>query len=154
MFLNHFVHFTVIIGDYDENDDDYPHGYGTYGTEVKTKPTEDEEVEKLFKELPPDPVYIPCDQVVTLYSLQPNALEGINDKINVGTSRPFWLKKIPHSNLLLIVIEVLRPSKGTKLTTERKIIAYEKEFPCYKLNMSFYDRRRIEECFTEHKDVS
>uniref|UniRef100_A0A1A9WAF6 Uncharacterized protein n=1 Tax=Glossina brevipalpis TaxID=37001 RepID=A0A1A9WAF6_9MUSC len=38
------------------------------------------------------------------------------------------------------------------LTTKPQPIEYETEFPCYKLNMSFNERRRIEECYTEHPD--
>lgn len=108
----------------------------------------------IFNEPEPPPVYEPCDKVTTLYNLQPNAVEGITDAIRMPNVRPFYIKKIPRTNLLLVVINVLMPSKGTKKTTEPQRIIYPTDFPCYKLNMSFYERRRIEECFTEHPEVS
>ena len=98
-------------------------------------------------------MYEACDKVVTLYNLQPNTLEGITDAIKMPNVRPFYIKKIPRTNLLLVVINVLMPSKGTKKTTEPQRQVYDTLFPCYKLNMSFYERRRIEECFTEHPEV-
>ncbi|KAL9929271.1 ca[2+] channel Muscle-specific alpha2/delta subunit [Glossina fuscipes fuscipes] len=136
----------------DEIEDDYeavPDSFS--GAQQKTKEI-NEEGELIFQEPEPPPVYINCDKQSTLYSLQPNSLEGINDYIKVPNSRPFYLKKIPNTNLLLVVVNVLMPSKGVRLTTEPQPIEYETEFPCYKLNMSFYERRRIEECYTEHPD--
>ncbi|XP_037958547.1 voltage-dependent calcium channel subunit alpha-2/delta-3 [Teleopsis dalmanni] len=135
---------------FDEIDDDYEPVPETFaGQQPKTKEiTEDGEL--IFQEPEPEPVYSPCDMKSTLYALQPNSLEGINDYIKMPNSRPFYLKKIPNTNLLLVVVNVLMPSKGVRLTTEPQIIEYDAEFPCYKLNMSFYERRRIEECYTEH----
>lgn len=120
------------------------------------KPKDDgDDGEAIFQEPEPEPIYKPCDMRSTLYALQPSALVGINDFINVSSTRPFLIKKIPNSNLVMVVVNVLMPSRSVRLTTEpQRITEYEEEFPCYKLNMSFYDRRRIEECFTEHEDVS
>ncbi|XP_037825426.1 voltage-dependent calcium channel subunit alpha-2/delta-3 [Lucilia sericata] len=138
----------------DDIEDDYD--AGGFGRDnfasMQPKPKEEDEDEMIFNEPEPPPVYEPCDKVTTLYNLQPNSVEGINDAIRLPTVRPFYIKKIPRTNLLLVVINVLMPSKGTKKTTEPQRLIYPKEFPCYKLNMSFYERRRIEECFTEHPD--
>uniref|UniRef100_A0A1A9WBW9 VWFA domain-containing protein n=1 Tax=Glossina brevipalpis TaxID=37001 RepID=A0A1A9WBW9_9MUSC len=147
-----FQYKMVVLEYLDEIEDDYeavPDSFS--GVQQKTKEI-NEEGELIFQEPEPPPVYINCDKQSTLFSLQPNSLEGINDYIKVPNSRPFYLKKIPNTNLLLVVVNVLMPSKGVRLTTEPQPIEYETEFPCYKLNMSFYERRRIEECYTEHPD--
>ncbi|KAH8273978.1 hypothetical protein KR044_006824 [Drosophila immigrans] len=119
-----------------------------------TKPKEDgDDGEAIFQEPAPEPVYKPCDMRSTLYSLQPESLVGINDYVEVPSTRKFLVKKIPNSNLVLVVVNVLMPSRSVRLTTEpMRITSYESEYPCYKLNMSFYERRRIEECYTEHED--
>lgn len=120
-----------------------------------TKVDESADDDLVFIKPPPPPSYVPCDTETTLYVLQPNKLDGINEQITSNISRSFYAKKIPNSNLLLIVIDVLMRYKGDqRLSVKPKPIEYDLEFPCYKLNMSFYERRRIEECFTEHKDVS
>ncbi|KAM8715263.1 hypothetical protein ACLKA7_002333 [Drosophila subpalustris] len=118
------------------------------------KPKEDgDDGEAIFKEPEPEPLYKPCDMQSTLYSLQPESLVGINDYVKEPSTRPFLVKKIPNSNLVLVVVNVLMPSRSVRLTTEpMRITSYESEYPCYKLNMSFYERRRIEECYTEHED--
>ncbi|XP_067621341.1 voltage-dependent calcium channel subunit alpha-2/delta-3 [Eurosta solidaginis] len=136
----------------DEIDDDYEAVPDAFpGQSQKPKDITDDG-KLLFEKKKPEPVYTPCDTRSTLYVLQPNSLEGINDYIKVPYSRPFYLKKIPNTNLLLVVVNVLMPSKGMRLSTEPERLNYDKVFPCYKLNMSFYERRRIEECFTQHPE--
>lgn len=137
----------------EEIEDDYdavPDNFAG-GQSLETDLNEDGEL--IFQNPEPQPVYLPCDTKSTLYAFKTDALDDVNDYIKVPNSRPFYVKKIPHSNLLLIVINVLMPSKGTRLTTEPQPIEYDTEFPCYKLNMSFYERRRIEECYSDHPDV-
>lgn len=120
------------------------------------KPKEDgDDGEAIFQEPEPEPIYEPCDMRSTLYSLQPKALNDVNDFIQLPSTRPFLVKKIPNSNLVLVVVNVLMPSRSVRLTTEPvRITNYDTEFPCYKLNMSFYERRRIEECYTQDENVS
>lgn len=121
-----------------------------------TKPKDDgDDGDAIFKEPEPDPIYEACDMRSTLYSLQPKALNDINDLIEMPSTRPFLVKKIPNSNLVLVVVNVLMPSRSVRLTTAPvRITSYDLEFPCYKLNMSFYERRRIEECYTQDENVS
>ena len=137
----------------DEIDDDYDAVPDAFpGQQPKPKEiTEDGKI--IFQEKEPEPIYSACDTKTTLYVLEPNALDGINDFIKTPNSRPFYLKKIPNTNLLIVVVNVLMPTKDVRLTTEAQRIEYDLEFPCYKLNMSFYERRRLEECYTEHSDV-
>ncbi|KAH8279880.1 hypothetical protein KR054_009426 [Drosophila jambulina] len=136
----------------DEIEDEYV-AVGDGGKASASKPKEDSDDENaLFDEPEPDPIYKPCDMRSTLYALEPSALVGINDWVEPPSTRPFLVKKIPNSNLLLVVVNVLMPSRSVRLTTEPQRLEYPTEFPCYKLNMSFYERRRIEECYTEHED--
>lgn len=120
------------------------------------KPKDDgDDGEAIFQEPEPEPIYEACDMRSTLYSLQPKALNDVNDFIQLPSTRPFLVKKIPNSNLVLVVVNVLMPSRSVRLTTEPvRITSYDTEFPCYKLNMSFYERRRIEECYTQDENVS
>lgn len=154
--LSFFPPLLKVLEYNDDIEDDYD--AGGFGRDtfapIQPKPKDDDDDELIFNEPEPPPVYEPCDKVTTLYNLQPNAVEGITDAIRMPNVRPFYIKKIPRTNLLLVVINVLMPSKGTKKTTEPQRIIYPTDFPCYKLNMSFYERRRIEECFTEHPEVS
>jgi len=138
----------------DEIEDEYV-AVGDGGKASAAKPKDDSDDENaMFDEPEPDPIYKACDMRSTLYALQPAALAGINDVVEAPSTRPFWVKKIPNSNLVLVVVNVLMPSRSVRLTTEPQRMEYDNEFPCYKLNMSFYERRRIEECYTEHEDVS
>ncbi|XP_017853945.1 voltage-dependent calcium channel subunit alpha-2/delta-3 [Drosophila busckii] len=126
-------------------------GSNTAGAGSPKDDTDDADI--IFKEPEPEPIYEACDMRSTLYALQPSSLNGITDYVEAPSTRPFLVKKIPNSNLLLVVVNVLMPSRSVHLTTEpQRITNYAQEFPCYKLNMSFYERRRIEECYTEHKD--
>lgn len=142
--------------EYLDNIEDEYVAVGDSNSPSAAKPKEDgDDGEAIFQEPEPEPIYKPCDMRSTLYALQPSALVGINDYIEVPSTRPFLVKKIPNTNLVLMVVNVLMPSRSVRLTTEpQRITNYEEEFPCYKLNMSFYERRRIEECYTKHEDVS
>ncbi|EDW89685.2 voltage-dependent calcium channel subunit alpha-2/delta-3 [Drosophila yakuba] len=136
----------------DEIEDEYV-AVGDGGKASASKPKDDSDDENaMFDEPEPDPIYKACDKRSTLYALQPSALVGINDFVEAPSTRPFLVKKIPNSNLVLVVVNVLMPSRSVRLTTEPQRVEYDKEFPCYKLNMSFYERRRIEECYTVHED--
>lgn len=77
-----------------------------------------------------------------------------NTEINSNYSRPFHIKKIPKSNLFMVVIKFGSykiQDRKPPLAPER--ILYDVDFPCYKKNMSFLERRRLEECFVEHANV-
>ncbi|EDW03637.1 GH10400 [Drosophila grimshawi] len=140
--------------EYLDNIEDEYVAVGDRNSPSAAKPKEDgDDGEAIFQDPEPEPVYKACDMHSTLYALQPEALIGITDYVEVPSTRPFLVKKIPNTNLVLVVVNVLMPSRSVRLTTEpQPITDYEEEFPCYKLNMSFYERRRIEECYTEHED--
>lgn len=69
--------------------------------------------------------------------------------------RPFFFKRIPYSNLLLVVIDAAHSTCNRIVSSALTEIKYEdEEFPCYKLNLNDLPRRRLDECFTEHPEVS
>lgn len=51
---------------------------------------------------------------------------------------------------MLVVVE--GDDCGRTLSTEGKVIQYEEEFPCHKLEMNNLMRRRLDECFTTHEE--
>ncbi|XP_062707159.1 voltage-dependent calcium channel subunit alpha-2/delta-4 isoform X3 [Aedes albopictus] len=77
----------------------------------------------------PDPAHArPCDLKTDLYILQPDRLNssGQNNPLkgkltnchSSGCERPFSVQKIPHSNLILLVVDVLCPCGSKQLDIE------------------------------------
>lgn len=75
-------------------------------------------------------------------------------KKNFHSFRPYFFKRIPYSNLLLVVVNAEHQSCNPDMTSSPVEIVYEQEFPCHKLKLNDLPRRRLDECFTEHPDVS
>lgn len=106
--------------------------------------------------------YRACDNSSTLYTLNLDNDDFKTDTYKHETSyiksRPYFIKRIPRSNLLLVVVNStfppVDPNRKNNETTEPVEIVYDSEFPCHKLNLNDLPRRRLEECFTEHPDVS
>jgi len=70
--------------------------------------------------------------------------------------RPFYLKKIPHSNLLLVAIKALEEEICYYIhTTAERNIVYDSDtiFPCQKLYLNNLTRRPLQGCFNEHPSV-
>lgn len=105
-----------------------------------------EEVKQPVK--PPKPRA--CDNSSTLYTVNLN-----NTGFKTDT---YFIKRIPRSNLLLVVVNSTYPRIDPDLksndTTQSIEIIHPGEFPCHKLNLNDLPRRRLEECFTEHPAVS
>lgn len=68
-------------------------------------------------------------------------------------SRPYFFKRIPYSNLLLVVVNTEHQSCNPYVTSSPVEIEYDEKFPCHKLKLNDLPRRRLDECFTEHPDV-
>ncbi|KAF2881973.1 hypothetical protein ILUMI_24201 [Ignelater luminosus] len=69
--------------------------------------------------------------------------------------RPFYLKKIPHSNLLLIAIPMEEKPRNCPIivhNTRLRDIVYENEtdFPCQKLYLNKLYRQPLQGCFNDH----
>lgn len=69
-------------------------------------------------------------------------------------SRPYYYQRIPHSNLLLVVVDASFSTCHTHVSAQPTKMEYDEEFPCYKLSLNDLPRRRLDECFTEHPEVS
>ncbi|KAK3914550.1 Voltage-dependent calcium channel subunit alpha-2/delta-3 [Frankliniella fusca] len=77
----------------------------------------------------------PCDKRVDLYVLQPERLNAsgaanpLKGKLTnchaTGCERPFSVQKIPHSNLILLVVDTLCPCGNKKLAIQPQEVVYE-----------------------------
>lgn len=71
-------------------------------------------------------------------------------------SRPFYAQRVPHTNLLLVVVDALYPTCYKRLeVTPVNISPYEytngtENRPCHKIPLNDLKRRRLAGCFTEH----
>ncbi|XP_055387226.1 voltage-dependent calcium channel subunit alpha-2/delta-3 [Condylostylus longicornis] len=111
--------------------------------------------EEYIKPKQPIVEYRSCDKESHLYILQQQDLfDNIkyNAALEKNYSRPFHIKRIPKSNLLLVVVKMLYNKEPRRPSTEPKEILYDIPFPCYKLNLSFLERRRLTECYTHHEN--
>lgn len=97
---------------------------------------------------PPTPRFVPnqhnsrpCDLKTDLYILQPERLNSstpLKGKLtnchSSGCERPFSVQKIPHSNLILLVVDTLCPCGSKQLD----ITAHEVPGSAGKFLLSFY----------------
>lgn len=113
----------------------------------------EEDAGKLFPEPEPEPKYIPCDKKSTLYISNDTKIMEYNTEINSNYSDPFHIKKIPKSNLFMVVIKFERSTQDRKPPLAPERIFYDVDFPCYKKEMCKLPRRRLEECFVQHVNV-
>nr|XP_023023561.1 voltage-dependent calcium channel subunit alpha-2/delta-3 [Leptinotarsa decemlineata] len=105
----------------------------------------------------------PCDRKVDLYILQPdklntsgqsNPLKGkLTNCHNSGCERPFSVQKIPHSNLILLVVDTVCPCGSKQLSIAPQEVGYEsKNGGClHKPKDSLY-RRRPPKCINYHPE--
>ncbi|XP_018576080.1 voltage-dependent calcium channel subunit alpha-2/delta-3 isoform X2 [Anoplophora glabripennis] len=105
----------------------------------------------------------PCDRKVDLYILQPdrlntsgqsNPLKGKLTNCHVtGCERPFSVQKIPHSNLILLVVDTMCPCGSKQLSIIPQEVNYEsKNGGClHKPKDSLY-RRRPPKCINYHPE--
>ncbi|XP_031786318.1 voltage-dependent calcium channel subunit alpha-2/delta-3 isoform X1 [Nasonia vitripennis] len=120
---------------------------------------EEEEVD--FKKPPklhPTQFRRPCDMQMTLYIVNET---NFNKPFSSGPddcSLPFYAQRVPHTNLLLIVVKTDQSTCYDKMdVTPYEIFPYTidgnaTEFPCHKIPLNNLFRRRLEHCFTRHED--
>ncbi|XP_054010963.1 voltage-dependent calcium channel subunit alpha-2/delta-3 isoform X2 [Hylaeus anthracinus] len=109
---------------------------------------------------PPPKLYLyhyPCDQKRTLYMMNYTiADQGITNQTETFCSRPFYARRVPYTNLLLVVVDAMYPTCYKRLEVTPVIISpleYTNgtgSAPCHKLPLNDLKRRRLEGCFTEH----
>ncbi|XP_065165704.1 voltage-dependent calcium channel subunit alpha-2/delta-3 isoform X2 [Atheta coriaria] len=105
-----------------------------------------------------------CDKKTDLYILQPsrlntsgqsNPLKGKLTNCHVtGCERPFSVQKVPHSNLILLVVDTLCPCGSKQLSIQPQEIVYDgvNGASClHKPKDSFY-RRRPPKCINYHPE--
>nr|XP_018906930.1 PREDICTED: voltage-dependent calcium channel subunit alpha-2/delta-3 isoform X2 [Bemisia tabaci] len=108
----------------------------------------------------------PCHKKVDLYVLQPNRLNNsglfnpLKGKLTnchvTGCERPFSVQKIPHSNLILLVVDTLCPcgSKTLSIVAQEVIPGFDNTStapPCRRDSINIY-RRRPEKCINYHPE--
>lgn len=145
---------------------------------------EEEEYFNRPKEIRTETVYNACDKKSELYVMQqdkfikgdgfiyeslpsnpaeygfhPSSVKDLRNDQNIRSRllhRPYFAKRIPRSNLLMIIVENEYPSDHVVLSAAPQDINYNvsEGLPCVKTRLNFLPRRRLEECYTEHPDVS
>ncbi|XP_076762521.1 ca[2+] channel Muscle-specific alpha2/delta subunit isoform X2 [Xylocopa sonorina] len=108
---------------------------------------------------PPPRAYLyhyPCDQKRTLYIMNNTiAGRGITNHSDY-CSRPFYARRVPHTNLLLVIIDAMYPTcyKRLEITpvniSPLEYVNGSDSAPCHKIPLNDLKRRRLEGCFTEH----
>ncbi|XP_049832562.1 voltage-dependent calcium channel subunit alpha-2/delta-3-like isoform X1 [Schistocerca gregaria] len=93
----------------------------------------------------------PCDQKYNLYVFHPENLECEDFQfIPSHCSRPFIPCRVPHTSLLLVVVDSMRPTCFSHLSAKSELVDYnDTEHPCHKLPLNKLPRSRFSACFTE-----
>ncbi|XP_075216259.1 ca[2+] channel Muscle-specific alpha2/delta subunit isoform X2 [Lycorma delicatula] len=92
-----------------------------------------------------------CDRKGDLYLLQHLSKEGYHSSDIVNCSRPFFVERIAHTNLLLIVVDALHQSCYSARRADMERIEYNNfSQSCQKLYLNTLPRRRLSGCFNEH----
>lgn len=138
-----------------------------YGDMPRTKPKkvhvdEEEEYFNRPKEIKTQTVYESCDKKSNVYVMQQDKFikgDGFfyeSEPVNPMEllHRPYFAKRVPRSNLLIIIVDNEHPSDHVILSAAPQVIAHNatEELPCVKTRLNFLPRRRLEECYTEHPD--
>lgn len=64
--------------------------------------------------------------------------------------RPYYARRIPHSNLLFVVVMANTASCDQKLSAAKQEIVYNiTQPPCHKLELNNLPRRKLSGCYTE-----
>ncbi|XP_014218432.1 voltage-dependent calcium channel subunit alpha-2/delta-3 isoform X2 [Copidosoma floridanum] len=101
----------------------------------------------------------PCDMKMTLYIFNETNVNRVFHNRPDSCALPFYAQRVPHTNLLLIVVKTDRSSCYDRMD----VLPYEifpytadsenaTEWPCHKIPLNDLFRRRLEHCFTHHED--
>ncbi|PNF16359.1 hypothetical protein B7P43_G10508 [Cryptotermes secundus] len=95
-------------------------------------------------------VPLPCDQKTSLYLLQYEGLQKYKYTSD-DCSRPHLAQRIPHTNLVLVVINSMFETCEKKVMSSPVEIRYNGTDPaCQKLFLNDLPRRRLSDCFSEN----
>ncbi|XP_052896426.1 voltage-dependent calcium channel subunit alpha-2/delta-3 [Anopheles moucheti] len=147
--------------------DYFGHEYDDYDDTRPSKPKkihvdEEEEYFNRPKEIKKEIVYEPCDKKSNLYVMQQDKFingagffyEPPPLPLEEPLYQPYFAKRIPRSNLLMIIVENEYKVDRVVLSAQPEVIAHNESeaLPCVKTKLNFLHRRRLEECYTEHPD--
>ncbi|KAJ9576032.1 hypothetical protein L9F63_007132, partial [Diploptera punctata] len=120
--------------------------------EVLTDDIEEEETEEdLGPKMKIEILQIPrpCDQRTSLYLLQDAELDKYK-YTNDHCSRPHLVERIPHTNLVLVVVKSMYEACFKKVMSAPIEVEYNgTEAPCQKLLLNNLPRRSLSGCFSE-----
>ncbi|XP_073994838.1 voltage-dependent calcium channel subunit alpha-2/delta-3-like isoform X3 [Rhodnius prolixus] len=146
---------SFVKGDSEEDyyEDNFIRGTGVIGSSfgkdfVDVKPT--------FRPVSdvPEVKYDACDEMGLFYLLQHWSKEGYYSASAANCSRPFSVKRVQHTNLLLIVVNALYQSCYRPMSARMKKVEYNDSMahmaPCHKLNLNSLPRRPLTGCFNTH----
>lgn len=150
--------------DYDTGVEYEDSDYSDVPRKKPKKPLVDEEEEYFNrpKEIKMETVYEACDKKSNLYVMQQDKFikgdgffyefEPVNPMELLH--RPYFAKRVPRSNLLMVIVESEYPSDHVILSAAPQNVIHNgtQELPCVKTRLNFLPRRRLEECYTEHPD--
>ncbi|RZC42869.1 Ankyrin repeat domain containing protein [Asbolus verrucosus] len=158
----------IFYSDYDNNFEQYPTGEDVIGEQdpIIPPPHTNPPFVPPYESDPMEGVGVrPCDRKVDLYILQPDKLNvsGQSDPLKgkltnchvTACERPFSVQKIPHSNLILLVVDTLCPcgSKQFSITPQELIYDTGNGGCLHKPKDSLY-RRRPPKCINYHPEES
>ncbi|XP_034237810.1 voltage-dependent calcium channel subunit alpha-2/delta-3 isoform X4 [Thrips palmi] len=99
----------------------------------------------------------PCDQQVDLFLLANTSDKGGGGGPRgihmpmAGCERPFVAHSIPHSNLLLLVVDALCPQVEHEVTLIPQEVLYNSSLSCFKVGSSWdLNRKKPRSCFNHH----
>ncbi|XP_058447088.1 voltage-dependent calcium channel subunit alpha-2/delta-3 isoform X2 [Malaya genurostris] len=128
----------------------------------KTYINDEDEYFNRPREIKMEMVYEACDKKSDLYVMQQDRfIKGDGffyeaQPVNPAEllHRPYFAKRIPRSNLLMVIVESEYPSDHVILSASPQVINHNdtEGLPCVKTRLNFLPRRRLEECYTEHPD--
>lgn len=102
----------------------------------------------------------PCDRQLDLFTLANASAwpQGIHLAM-AGCERPFVAHSVPHSNLLLLVVDALCPQEEPlhqhEVTLTPEEVIYNISLSCFKTSPGLWDlnRKRPRTCFNHHQKV-
>lgn len=140
--------FTTPYPRIDEDDDDEATVSSETDDEIEiVQPKEEEKIR----------TYYPCDLQRSLFIMNHTKVKrGYSGEVPRTYSRPFYIKHIRNSNLIIVAVNVSHSQRDINYTTDPSFVEYPVgvEHPCQKIDLTTLPRRGLTECFNSHPDVS
>ncbi|XP_065166775.1 voltage-dependent calcium channel subunit alpha-2/delta-3-like [Atheta coriaria] len=138
--------FTTPYPRIDEDDDDEATVSSETDDEIEiVQPKEEEKIR----------TYYPCDLQRSLFIMNHTKVKrGYSGEVPRTYSRPFYIKHIRNSNLIIVAVNVSHSQRDINYTTDPSFVEYPVgvEHPCQKIDLTTLPRRGLTECFNSHPD--